>query len=238
MTKFTKAIIFSLVVFIVSQCFILVNVLDSMNKSVVILQSTVMELTDTNKELISRMNEKESKGIKTIEEKKVIEKPAVKPLSLKKDISIDRYTDLGNKVNISEDDMNKIIKYWKADSPFNGKGHVFIRASKETGLDPIYLLAHAAVESGWGESKIAIQNNNYFGIAAYDNNPSHAYEMGSNLDEGIVNGAKWIKKEYYSNGLTTLNAMIYGGKMYASAKDKWINGIQSIMRQSYKVLNS
>lgn len=30
--------------------------------------------------------------------------------------------------------------------------------------------------------------------------------------------------------------MIYGHKQYASAADKWINGINSIMSESYSVL--
>ena len=40
---------------------------------------------------------------------------------------------------------------------------VFVTAAKETGLDPRYIAAHAALESGWGNSNFARNRNNYFG---------------------------------------------------------------------------
>lgn len=154
---------------------------------------------------------------------------------------INNYYDLKtNNINISVNDMNTIIDYWSKfakGTPFKGNGEAFIKASKISGLDPIYLLAHAAWESDWGRSYIARTKGNYYGIAAYDNNPvNSAYHMGNTLYDGIINGAIWINNEYYSQGYTSLDSMIYGGKMYASAKDKWIHGILSIMKTSYSIL--
>ena len=36
--------------------------------------------------------------------------------------------------------------------------------------------------------------------------------MGNTLYDGIINGAIWINNEYYSQGYTSLDSMIYGGK--------------------------
>ena len=134
-------------------------------------------------------------------------------------------------------DMNKTIKEFNPSSPFNGHGDIFIEASKKTGYDPRYILAHAAVESGWGTSAICRDKGNYFGIAAYDGSAyNSAYSYGSNSDSptvrmrtGIIEGATWIKKHYYDEGQKCLYDMIYGKKCYATASDDWINAISSIM---------
>lgn len=157
-----------------------------------------------------------------------------------KTFRIDGDTDLSNSLDISENEMNRIIDNWddstKHGTTFKGKGAVFIKAAKESGLSPLYLLAHAAWESNWGNSYIAKEKGNYFGINATDSNPySNAYNMGSDVDQGIIAGAKWIKANYYDKGCTTLNKMIYKGN-YASAKDAWINGITQITNASVKML--
>lgn len=141
---------------------------------------------------------------------------------------------------VSVDEMNKIIAHWdkyvKGGTPFKNKGEVFVKASKESGLDPVYILAHAAWESGWGKSEIAKAKRNYFGIAAFDSNPYEcAYNMGNSLDAGIIQGAKWIKANYYDRGCKNLNDMIALGN-YASDKINWMNGIVSIMKESYAVI--
>ena len=64
-----------------------------------------------------------------------------------------------------------------------------------------------------------------------DANPSQGYNLGDGYDEGIINGAKWIKKHYYDNGQNTLYSMIYGPKKYSSSKDKWIGDILYIMEK-------
>ena len=60
--------------------------------------------------------------------------------------------------------------------------------------------------------------------------------MGDSFKDGIINGAIWIKENYYNIGETTLYSMIYGGLQYSSATDDWISSITSIMNTSYKYL--
>ena len=148
-------------------------------------------------------------------------------------------TNLAANTNLTSEDMNKIIDHWdkyvRGGTSFKNKGDVFIRASKESGLDPVYILAHAAWESSWGNSSLAKNKHNYFGIAAYDKDPyNSAYVMGSNTDEGIIQGAKWIKNNYYNKGCKTLKTMITIGN-YAS-DSQWSKGILAIMRESYRII--
>lgn len=41
------------------------------------------------------------------------------------------------------------------------------KVGKVFGINPIVILAQAAIESGWGTSALATQNNNFFGVTAY-----------------------------------------------------------------------
>ncbi|QEM43140.1 tape measure protein [Bacillus phage Chotacabras] len=118
------------------------------------------------------------------------------------------------------------------DSMMRGMGATFLKAGQETGLDPRYLVAHAAEESAWGTSKIARDKGNFFGIGAFDDSPySSAFEFknggGSAAENGIMGGAKWIAEKYYGKGRTTLDAMHKAG--YATNGD-WASNIASIMK--------
>lgn len=149
-------------------------------------------------------------------------------------VKFGRNTDLAANRKISVEKMNTVIaKSAKmcGGTPFEGQGAIFIEAAEKSGLDPIYIFAHASWESGYGKSSQARNKHNYFGIASFDSNPNAAYVMGDDMRAGIVNGAIWIADHYYKQGQTTLHLMIYGKKRYASAGDKWINGILGIMNR-------
>lgn len=157
--------------------------------------------------------------------------------------SITEYTNLSAMRNINVAQMNQIIDYWDAKSggtPFKGKGQVFIDASKASGLDPVYILAHAATESGWGKEHMS---HNYFGIGAYDTNPENAHNYGkSDISEGIIQGAKWIKTNFYDLGQSSLYEMNYPSNpsisyhIYSTSGYEWINQILNIMQISYSLI--
>ena len=139
---------------------------------------------------------------------------------------------------ITEAELKKWIARRNPNSDYINKAGIFIQASNETGLDPRYLVAHAATESGWfAESKIANTKHNYFGIEAYNNDPvNSAKYFGTTPEEGIIGGAKWIKEHFTDRGQDTLNKMIYldPNHRYAVNDDGspnmgWIKTISSIM---------
>ncbi|WP_270363973.1 N-acetylglucosaminidase [Bacillus paranthracis] len=115
-------------------------------------------------------------------------------------------------------------------SIMRGKGAAFVKASQESGLDVRYLVAHAAEETGWGTSNIAKKKGNMFGIGAYDSSPmASAYQFGG-VDAGIVEGAKWIAKNYVNKGQDTIYKMRWnnGQHEYATNSD-WDTNIAKIM---------
>lgn len=147
------------------------------------------------------------------------------------------YHDLGfNLGGLSAGQLNNWIRATSPRSPFNGQGNVFMEAQKQSGLDARYILAHAALESAWGKSSIAKKYNNYFGIGAFDNDPNNAKNFSnSGLASGIINGAKWIAKNYYNSSYkqTTLYKMRNNNGVHQYATDpNWHNKIANIMKGS------
>jgi beta-N-acetylglucosaminidase len=191
-------------------------------------------MTEENSHRLEKM-EKEFKQFKEFEQKK--EQLRNQSINNLKATGFTTSTDLGKNIYLDASDIDKIINSWdsKIDNGtrFKGKGEIFIEASRETGLNPIYILAHAATESNWGKSPIAMDKHNYFGINCIDTNPSAGYIMGDNMYDGIVGGAKWIQMNFYNNGYKTLDGMKKAN--YATDK-KWERNIVNIMNESVKLL--
>lgn len=150
--------------------------------------------------------------------------------------------DLGFKLNgLTADNLNNWIRATNPNCPFVGQGSVFMEAQKQSGLDARYILAHAALESAWGKSNIAKKYNNYFGIGAFDNDPDNARNFSnSGLASGIINGAKWIAKNYYNSSYkqTTLYKMRNNNGVHQYATDPyWHTKIANIMKKSERYTN-
>jgi beta-N-acetylglucosaminidase len=102
---------------------------------------------------------------------------------------------------------------------FNGRGQAFVDAANKYGLNEVYFLAHANLESAWGTSNFAKGSYydgvrkidgktypagtyyNFWGIGAYDSNPNNAIDYavvrGWNSPEAAIDGsAKWIALNY------------------------------------------
>ncbi|MGC8362816.1 glucosaminidase domain-containing protein [Bacillus subtilis] len=115
-------------------------------------------------------------------------------------------------------------------SILRGQGAAFVKAAEESGLDVKYLVAHAAHETAWGTSNIAKKKGNFYGIGAFDNSPmASAYKYGG-TSEGIIEGAKWIAKNYVNKGQNTLNKMRHNNGVHEYATDPdWDKKIANIM---------
>ena len=177
-------------------------------------------------------------SVKPVQKEKVVEEKKEEPTPATAEpkntetysTKLTQHSDLMNFTPITEEDMNEIINKFSSiigESPFIGRGDVFIKASQESGLNPLYIFAHACLESDYGRSSMARNKGNYFGIGAFDSNPSKALNIRDSMEEGIVSGALWIKKNFYDNNQKTLHEMQfkYPNHIYASAGQKWINDI-------------
>lgn len=139
---------------------------------------------------------------------------------------------------ITAKEMNKIIDHFLdgRKSLLKNTGKYFIKASNETGYDPIFLMALAATESGWTVSHLHKGKSNPYSINMTDENPNGGYKLGNNYNEGIINGAIWIKENYFNQGYKSLYDMNFSGKTYCSTPHSWIEQILDIMNKSYRLL--
>src|SRR5690625_4437000 len=110
--------------------------------------------------------------------------------------------------------------YLKGKGILSGQGQAFIDASRINGINDLYLVSHAMLETGHGTSTLAsgVKYNgvtvyNMYGIGAYDSCPiecgaKRAYEEGWTTPyKAIVGGAKFIGNGYINSGLNTLYKM-------------------------------
>lgn len=119
-----------------------------------------------------------------------------------------------NYMEVSAGDLNTILK---GNGVLEGKGEIFLKAAKDNDINPIYLVAHAFLETGNGTSQLSngilvssVNGNkvtpkktyNMFGIKAYDDSPlksgsEYAYSQGwFTVDQAILGGAKFIGNNY------------------------------------------
>ena len=128
-----------------------------------------------------------------------------------------KFLNLNYMDGVTEEDLNNILK---GKGVLDGKGAVFLKAAKDSNINPIYLVAHAFLETGYGTSKLATgilvssvngvkvepkTTYNMFGINAFDSDPNkygseRAYTGGwFSVDEAILGGAKYISTDYINS---------------------------------------
>lgn len=121
--------------------------------------------------------------------------------------------------------LNKLLE---GKGVLEGQGASFSQAAKKYGINEIYLISHALIETGNGTSdlakggdivngkftnKSAKKYHNVFGIGAYDNNPlvegiKYAKEAGwDSVSKAIIGGAKFIGQSYVKARQNTLYKM-------------------------------
>ncbi|WP_139903821.1 Ig-like domain-containing protein [Clostridium thermarum] len=131
---------------------------------------------------------------------------------------------------IDVEDLNRTLA---GKGVLEGKGQAFLDGGKLYNVNPLYLIAHALLETGNGKSKLATGINvtsvggvpveprvtyNIYGIGARDSNPNvlgseYAYkQQWFSVDAAIIGGAKFISESYIQNE-------VY--KQYTLYKMKW-----------------
>jgi beta-N-acetylglucosaminidase len=105
----------------------------------------------------------------------------------------------------------------------------FVDVARSLNINPYYIAAHAAWESGWGTSPLFLTKNNPFGYGAYDSSPQSAYAFNS-VPDAIWYVMGQVKQNYLTPGGKYYHGSTLRGMnvMYASDPN-WGNGILSIM---------
>ena len=130
--------------------------------------------------------------------------------------------------NLTAEDYNKMLEH----TALNGLGNALVQAEKESGINGLYLLGLACVESAYGTSNFAKNRNNLVGWNAVDSNPGKATYFKSK-GECIVFVAERLKTNYltdtgrYFEGYTARSIDIHycTDKLHA---DKIINVVNKL----------
>ena len=146
-----------------------------------------------------------------------------------------QFSNLKSRTNYTAADINRLYSIMGvSDSKLASKGATFKAAEQRYGVNALYLVAHSALESAWGRSKIAKDKNNFFGISAYDDTPYTSATKFDDVDSGIMGAARWINSKYLHNSGYPANGAYLGNKAsgmnvnYATAP-YWGESIASIM---------
>lgn len=96
-----------------------------------------------------------------------------------------------SKSGLSVSQLNALV----AGTGLANLGQAFSDVEADYGLNALFVLAHAAVESAWGNSALAKGRNSLFGLNAYDSNPNAATGYATKYDS--VMGYGKFMSEYY-----------------------------------------
>ena len=134
---------------------------------------------------------------------------------------VKNYTlEVNERTNLSYDEITNII----AGTGIEGCEDAIMEIEEKYGINALFTIALAGVESGWGSSWLAEERNNLFGICAYDSNTDAATFFASKAD-CIRYWGKLIAFEYFDEGCTTLEAI----NEYYASNPNWASDVRSIM---------
>ena len=138
------------------------------------------------------------------------------------------------KLDYADVDVAVLNRMLQNKGVLEGKGSVFKNAARDANIHPVYLIAHALLETGNGSSKLATgkltadgrPTYNMFGIGASDDNPlfkgaARAYREGwFSVDSAITGGANFVSAAYINNPKYRQNTL-YSMRFRLSGPDLW-----------------
>ncbi|MED1672587.1 peptidoglycan-binding protein [Pallidibacillus thermolactis] len=142
------------------------------------------------------------------------------------EIQMFQFLDLTKPSGVS---VAKLNEYLKGKGVLEGMGAAFQEAARQHGINDLYLVSHALLETGNGTSQLARGINvngktvyNVYGIGAIDEDPDKygsqkAYEEGwTSVEKAIIGGAAFIGNDYIKAGQNTLYKMRWNPDSMAS----------------------
>ncbi|MED4852626.1 SH3 domain-containing protein [Caldifermentibacillus hisashii] len=169
-----------------------------------------------------------------------------------------QFMDLTTPIDLDTQQIAMLNGYLRGMGRLEGQAGTFYAAGKATGINPIYLIAHAIHETGKGSSNLSkgIQVNNkivynFFGYAAYDESANvsgaqYAYEQGwTSPEAAIMGGAANIAKNYIYRSAGPQNTLykmrwnpINPGVHQYATHVAWVTAQTRYINEMYQLLGS
>lgn len=158
-----------------------------------------------------------------------------------------KHMDISEKVPLSKSEVNRLLK---GKGVLEGQGQAFLDAQDKYEVNALYLVSHALVETGNGQSELAHglksgheRYYNFFGIGAFDANAlkhGNSYtkkEKWTSPRKAIIGGARFVRYNYFKHHQLSLYQMRWnpqnpGTNQYASDID-WDDNIAQLMARYY-----
>jgi len=110
----------------------------------------------------------------------------------------------------------------------------FLRAQQLWGVNALYLMAHAALESNWGGSLIAQEKNNIFGFMAFDHDPVGSAATFRSMEDSVLHVSGYIRRSYLNkSGRFYRGAHLAGMNELYATDPMWAIKIARIMQNIY-----
>jgi flagellar protein FlgJ len=123
---------------------------------------------------------------------------------------------------------------------------IAVKVAKAFGIHPLMILAQASVESGWGTSALATQNNNFFGVTAYGKPNKYwtgdkriskssglSFRSYKSVEDGFSDFARLITTHYPEAAKVSNNIIAYATKI---ANSPYISEKNGDNRVKYRAL--
>lgn len=123
--------------------------------------------------------------------------------------------------NVSASDLDSML----SGTQLAGIGHALVEVEQRYGINAFFTLAVAKLESGNGQSRIARDKNNLFGMNAIDSNPYNAAFSYNSKAHSILDFGERLNRNYIQQGLTSLQSI---NTKYSSSS-AWASKVNTIM---------
>ena len=108
-------------------------------------------------------------------------------------LSVD--SDLRVASNVTSEEIDKMLEGTK----LHGLGSAFVEAEQKYGVNALYMMGLACLESGFGNSAFAQKRNNLYGWNAVDSNPNNASSFSSKKEATLYVASK-LQSNYLTEG--------------------------------------
>lgn len=114
---------------------------------------------------------------------------------IQKNLTLSVNSDLRVASNVTSEEIDKMLEGTK----LHGLGSAFVEAEQKYGVNALYMMGLACLESGFGNSAFAQKRNNLYGWNAVDSNPNNASTF-KNKKEATLYVASKLQSNYLTEG--------------------------------------
>lgn len=150
-------------------------------------------------------------------------------------LAVDTYTvnsTLRHNPGVTGAQLDSFIRNTCPLSPLVGLGQTWVDTGEKYNIDPVFLMSHAILESGWGFSWISLNKKNIYGWGAYDRDPEGMAMTFLSYESGIDYVVTHIDSMYLTpdgDYYTPFGPTLHGMNVHYATSQTWADNITSIM---------